>query len=751
MNLKTSIAVIAALLLSACGGGGGEGDGGAAPPAPAADVSIIAVGPAGLVPSESSTHIDLTVNNAGPGTATNLVIRPNLSDQLNRGGTITCAASGGAVCPPVTAENFEVPTLPPGGSMNFRIETTLGPRVSGRISSSSNVSAVNDGTPGNNAAVSIIEAYWADLSVTGSALGTTVAAGDTARYTMTVSNAGPDAARNVAIGNWPDAGQLLETMSCSASGGAVCPVTPGPRMTVPVLPAAGSLQFTLAASVPAGTSGSIGNGMFAVSAGDPDLFGNYAAAGTLALFTAPVTGNVIEFRSDAGDYIGQGATYSYTRYNAALSVSAVGGHISVEVNGDQRWFANFVLPAAFTQVQPGTYANLARYPFNDAAAGGISWYGESRGCNSIQGSFVIDSATYANGELTALSLSFEQHCEGATEALRGQIRWSANDTTTPPGPHNPPPTLWSPTSGTTPATGSYVYLESDPYEYVARGATHVYTPAIADLSVTVSGGNVKVQVRGNEDWNGEFQAMSSVSQLQPGYYGGLRRHPFHNPARGGIDWWGEGRGCNREGGWFIVDAVTHVNDVLSTLDLRFEKHCENGVPALRGKIHWDANDTTTPPGPVNPPPGGLWTPAAGATPATGNYIHLVSDPGDYIGEGRTLTYTPADATLTLQTYGNRLMVFVTDSAFFLGDFQAMSSVPQLQPGYYGNVQRAPFHNPTVGGLSWSGLRACDTVTGWFVIDNVSYTNGVITAIDLRFEQHCDGKGPALRGKIHWGP
>lgn len=154
---------------------------------------------------------------------------------------------------------------------------------------------------------------------------------------------------------------------------------------------------------------------------------------------------------------------------------------------------------------------------------------------------------------------------------------------------------------------------------------------------------------------------------------------------------------------------------------------------------------------MNPPPGGLWTPAAGATPATGNYIHLVSDPGDYIGEGRTLTYTPADATLTLQTYGNRLMVFVTDSAFFLGDFQAMSSVPQLQPGYYGNVQRAPFHNPTVGGLSWSGLRACDTVTGWFVIDNVSYTNGVITAIDLRFEQHCDGKGPALRGKIHWGP
>ena len=720
-------------------------------PAPAADVSIAAVGPAGPVPSGSSIRISLTVSNSGLGAAANLVIRPNLSDQLNRGGAVTCTASGGAVCPSLVGDYFNVPALPPGASLNFQIETTLGSKVSGLVSSASTVSADNDGTPGNNTAVSLINAYWADLSVTGSAVSTTVAAGDLARYTMMVTNAGPDAARNVAIGDWPDAGQLLETMSCSASGGAVCPATLGLRMTVPVLPAAGSLQFTVVASVPAGTSGGISNGMFAASAGDPELLGNYAAATSLALFTAPVTGNVVELQSDAGDYIGQGATYTYTRYNAALSVSAEGGHVRVEVDGDQRWSADFVLPASLTQVQPGTYANLTRFPFNDAAAGGLSWYGEGRGCNTLRGYFVIDSATYVNGELATLSLSFEQHCSGDTQALRGQIRWSVGDTTLPPGPRNPPPPdLWAPAANATPAAGSYVYLESDPYEYIARGATLVYTRTIADLVVSVSGGNVKVKVDGNEHWNGEFQAMSSVPQLQPGYYGSLRSYPFHNPARGGIAWWGEGRGCNKEGGWFIVDAVTHVNGVLAMLDLRFEKHCENGVPALRGKIHWDANDTTTPPGPVNPPPAGLWVPAAGSTPATGNYIHLVSDPGEYVAEGRTLTYTPDNATLRLQTYGNLLLVTVAGTENFLGYFQGMSSVAQLQPGYYGNVQQAPFRNPTVGGLSWSGQRTCNGLTGWFVIDSISHSNGVISAIDLRFEQHCEGGGPALRGKIHWG-
>lgn len=35
-------------------------------------------------------------------------------------------------------------------------------------------------------------------------------------------------------------------------------------------------------------------------------------------------------------------------------------------------------------------------------------------------------------------------------------------------------------------------------------------------------------------------------------------------------------------------------------------------------------------------------------------------------------------------------------------------------------------------------RGCNTLTGGFVVDGETYSNGALTAIDLRFEQHCEG-------------
>jgi hypothetical protein len=38
-----------------------------------------------------------------------------------------------------------------------------------------------------------------------------------------------------------------------------------------------------------------------------------------------------------------------------------------------------------------------------------------------------------------------------------------------------------------------------------------------------------------------------------------------------------------------------------------------------------------------------------------------------------------------------------------------------------------------------------------VVDHVAYSGPNITALDLRFEQHCEGGNPALRGAIRWRP
>ncbi len=299
------------------------------------------------------------------------------------------------------------------------------------------------------------------------------------------------------------------------------------------------------------------------------------------------TPNDVQLQSDPGDYIGGGQNYGYTQANAVFAVTANGGHLSFGIQGDQQWSGEFQSPSALTQLQPGDYTNLQRYPFNDPALGGLSWSGEGRGCNTLSGSFTVDSVTYDHGNLTAIDLRFEQHCEGGTAALHGTIHWRSDDTTRPPGPVTPVPVgLWRPAPGSTPSAGSYVYLSSDVGDFIGAGQTYTYTPGNAAIAVTANAGHLSVTVNGVQSWFGDFQAMSTVRQLQPGYYADLRRYPFHNPVKGGLDWVGEGRGCNTLLGWFAIDGDTYTNGNLTALELRFEQRCEGGTPALHGAIHW---------------------------------------------------------------------------------------------------------------------------------------------------------------------
>ena len=301
--------------------------------------------------------------------------------------------------------------------------------------------------------------------------------------------------------------------------------------------------------------------------------------------TAPQAVSSIKLQSDAGDYIGAGQTYSYTKATAQTSVSATGGHLSVSITGDQRWTGDFLLPNTLSKFQPGTYSGLKRYPFNDPAVGGLNWDGEGRGSDSLTGSFTVASVTYVKEVLTAIDLTFEQHSEGAAPALHGHIIWDSRDATAPPGPVNPiPPGLWQPASGSVPSTGNYVYLQSDPGDFIGLGQTYTFTTS--QISVSAVGAHLGININTNEFWSGEFHAMNTLDKLQRGYYGDLRRFPFNNPVKGGLDWDGAGRGCNTLTGWFVVDNVTYVNGVLTAIDLRFEQHCEGTSPALHGKIHW---------------------------------------------------------------------------------------------------------------------------------------------------------------------
>lgn len=300
----------------------------------------------------------------------------------------------------------------------------------------------------------------------------------------------------------------------------------------------------------------------------------------------PSTGNYVYLQSDAGDYIGGGGTYLYSTATSKLAANMTDGAISVNVTGDQWWHGSFAPMAGVTRIMPGYYGGAVRSPFNGTAAG-VDWGGEGRGCNTSKSWYVIDEVGYANGVVSSFALRFEQHCEGTSSALRGQIRWAADDTTRASGPALPIPTdLWAPLPSALPVSGNYVYLQSDAGDYIGGGRTFTLSAPGSAPTVQLNGNLLSVVVNGNQFWSGEFMAMDSQSELVPGYYGSLSRYPFHNPARGGLNWSGDGRGCNSLGGWFAIDSIRIVNGTLMAVDLRFEQHCENGAAALHGKLHW---------------------------------------------------------------------------------------------------------------------------------------------------------------------
>ena len=757
--MQLRIVLIAAItgLLAACGGGSGNsGSGNGGPQADSGDrVSLTASGATTPVPSATNADLDFVVANPGTGAANDVVLTVTLGAGLRRAG-VECSASGGAVCPS-DPNALRVATLPAGGRVRFRMSVIPSAGASGAIVTTAAVTASNDQVASNNSAQVSITAYSADVSVTGSSDASELFSGRSVPYSLTVSNAGPDAAQDVVLENTLSSGQTMIAMTCSASGGATCPAAPGEQMTIPSLPSGGSLTFAVTAQLAMDVVVSVSDTLRATLLGDGDIANNAATvSATTRIPTSQDSPSFVVLQSDVGDYIGdplrRGANYSYTRANAVFEMNALDGMLTVTVTGDQRWRGIFYMPANITQLQAGRYVDLRGAPFHDLSSPGLDWGGEGRGCEHT-GWFQIDEVVYAAGELASIDLRFEQHCNGLAPAIRGQIHWVAGDETRPPGPVNPPPVgLWAPAADATPASGNYVYIESDPGDFVGQGRTETFTQANAVLTVSESAGLLTVSTIGDRSYLGEFNVMTPLTRMEPGYYANAQRWPFGNPTFGRFQF---GGGCNVLSGWFVVDSITFADGVVTALDLRFEQHCENAAPALRGRIHWRSDDPAQPPGPQQPPPEGLWAPPAGATPPMGNVVYLQSDAGDFIGRGLTKAYTPLDSVIEvggggLDPVGNRFQLTVRAEEEWTGYFQAMNTLQDLQPGYYGNLLDFPFHNPAVGGLDWSGEgRGCNDLSGWFVIDSVTYSGAELDSIELRFEQHCEFSSAALRGMIRW--
>jgi len=114
-----------------------------------ADIVVTASGPKSPIASGTSAAFRIKVFNAGPKDASDVTIVDTIGAQSMLV-SMSCTATGGAVCPDPVALNMKVPTLPKGDELDFVVTLKLADLRTGIIIDSLVADFDKDGDPNNN-------------------------------------------------------------------------------------------------------------------------------------------------------------------------------------------------------------------------------------------------------------------------------------------------------------------------------------------------------------------------------------------------------------------------------------------------------------------------------------------------------------------------------------------------------------------------------------------------------------------------
>jgi uncharacterized repeat protein (TIGR01451 family) len=145
--------------------------------------------------------------------------------------------------------------IPAGG--NCTITTTVYLPLAGTyLNSTPAITSTNAGSSPQGATASVSITQVAALSISKTDGTTTLGAGSTTSYTITVDNAGPADTSGALLRDQASAGLNCTSMSCSASGGAVCPANNvalllGAGLPIPILPSGSQVVVLVTCGVTA--------------------------------------------------------------------------------------------------------------------------------------------------------------------------------------------------------------------------------------------------------------------------------------------------------------------------------------------------------------------------------------------------------------------------------------------------------------------------------------------------------------------
>ncbi len=278
------------------------------------NLSITGTAPAGPLAGGDAAAFTMVVANNGPSASESVALTNTLSANVTASGVITCAAAGGAVCPPVLGSTMTVASIPVAGTLTFTVPFTVNLGAGGPITDTLSAASASD--PRRMRVVTV------GLGSTSSSLVVTesgppqVNQGGNAVFTATVVNEGPSTAANVNV-QYALSGptvSVFDSVTCNPAPTVSCPPVLGQNMTIPSLGVGRSLTFTFTIAVPvpaAGTvQGDIVNTVTATAVGNTNTVTNTATAsitpvdshdGTYVVFAAD--GNqytmTVNFESDA--------------------------------------------------------------------------------------------------------------------------------------------------------------------------------------------------------------------------------------------------------------------------------------------------------------------------------------------------------------------------------------------------------------------------------------------------------------------
>jgi len=139
--------------------------------------------------------------------------------------------------------------------------------------------------------------------------------------------------------------------------------------------------------------------------------------------------------SQAGDYIGAGKTYNFTGANSVIWIASgsLTGLSARLTSSDGQWWDVDMYAASGNVLAVGHYPNATRYPFN-GSGNGLNVDGDGRGCNTLTGSFTVKQVAFSavDNSLQHFDGTFVQHCEGASAALSGELKYESAPVITPP-------------------------------------------------------------------------------------------------------------------------------------------------------------------------------------------------------------------------------------------------------------------------------------------------------------------------------